>query len=128
MWAIVVAAFVSFVGSTVWYMAFGAQLSTVSVAFKEALKQKKQPAWKPIAVFVEHVVIALVLAYVIERMNITGIFDAVWLGVLLWLGLSAMQWASSMIWEKAPLKLAAIHAGDWLLKLVIIAGIVGAWR
>lgn len=47
---------------------------------------------------------------------------------LLWLGLSAVQWVSSMVWEKVPLTMAAIHAGDWLMKLVVISAIVGAWR
>lgn len=127
-WAIIISAFAAFVGSTIWYIAFGKQLATVSPAFAEALKQKKQPPWKPLAVFVEHIVIALVLSYVIGRMGITSWLDAAWLGFLLWLGMSAMQWVSSMIWEKASLKLAAIHAGDWLMKLVLIAAIVGAWR
>jgi hypothetical protein len=33
-----------------------------------------------------------------------------------------------MVWEKVPLTMAAIHAGDWLVKLVVISAIVGAWR
>jgi len=32
------------------------------------------------------------------------------------------------VWGKVPLTMAAIHAGDWLIKLVIISAIVGAWR
>jgi hypothetical protein len=27
-----------------------------------------------------------------------------------------------------PVKLASIHAGDWLLKLVVIAIIIGVWQ
>jgi len=34
----------------------------------------------------------------------------------------------SVIWESAPRQLAAIHAGDWLLKLVVISILVGLWR
>jgi hypothetical protein len=30
--------------------------------------------------------------------------------------------------EGVPWRLAALHAGDWLLKLVAIALIVGLWR
>jgi hypothetical protein len=30
-------------------------------------------------------------------------------------------WAGALLHERAPAKLAAIHAGDWLLKLVAIA-------
>lgn len=51
-----------------------------------------------------------------------------WVGLLLWIGLSAVQWLGSIMWENVPVKMAAIHAGDWLVKLVLIAGIVGVWR
>jgi hypothetical protein len=46
----------------------------------------------------------------------------------LWVGLSAVQWVSSIVWENVPVQMAAIHAGDWLLKLIIIAAIIGVWR
>jgi hypothetical protein len=76
----------------------------------------------------EHLVIALVIAYLVARMGLVGWADAALLGFLLWLGLSAMQWVSSIIYEKEPMKKAAIHAGDCLVKLVIIAVIVGVWH
>jgi len=34
----------------------------------------------------------------------------------------------SVVHENVPLMLAAIHAGDWLAKLLVIAVIVGVWR
>ena len=125
--AIVVAALVAFVGSFVWYMVFGKELATVSKAFAESLQQNRQP-WKMLFVFGEHIVIALVLAYLVARAGIAGWADAALLGFLLWLGLSAMQWVSSIVYEKEPVKKAAIHAGDWLVKLIVIAVIVGIWR
>jgi hypothetical protein len=33
----------------------------------------------------------------------------------------------SMIWDRVPAPTAALHAGDWLLKLVVISAIVGLW-
>lgn len=50
------------------------------------------------------------------------------IGALLWVGLSAMQWVGFMVWEKVPLKLTAIHAGDWFVKIIIISALVGMWR
>jgi hypothetical protein len=48
----------------------------------------------------------------------------------MWLGLSATQWTSSIVWEKVPVNMAAIHAGDWLVKLLAISVILGlgVWR
>jgi hypothetical protein len=34
----------------------------------------------------------------------------------------------SVIWENVPPALAAIHAGDWILKLLAIGLIVTLWR
>jgi Protein of unknown function (DUF1761) len=36
--------------------------------------------------------------------------------------------ARRMIWENTPWKLAAIDAGDWLVKLLVIGLIVSAWQ
>jgi hypothetical protein len=33
-----------------------------------------------------------------------------------------------VIHENVPLRLATIHAGDWLMKLVVITAVVGVWR
>jgi hypothetical protein len=36
--------------------------------------------------------------------------------------------AGSVIWENVARKRATIHAGDWLLKILVIAVIVSVWR
>ena len=124
--AVVVAAVAAFVASSVWYIVFGKELATASAAFAE-VRQKPQP-WKMLGVLVTSLVLALVLAYFIGLIGNVDWMGAVRVGVLLWIGLSAMQWVGSMLWENVPLKMAAIHAGDWLVKLVLITVIVGVWR
>jgi hypothetical protein len=124
--AVVVAAVAAFVASSVWYIVFGKELAKASAAFAEAL-QKPQP-WKMLGVIVQSLVLALVLAYVIGLIGSVDWIGALRVGVLLWIGLSAMQWVGSIMWEKVSWRMAAIHAGDWLVKLVLIAAIVGVWR
>ncbi len=124
--AVVVAAVAAFVVSSVWYIVFGKELAKASAAFAKAL-QKPQP-WKMLVVIVQSLVLALVLAYFIGLIGDVGWMGAVRVGVLLWIGLSAMHWVGSIMWEKVPWKMAAIHAGDWLVKLVVIAVLVGVWR
>jgi hypothetical protein len=36
-------------------------------------------------------------------------------------------WTGALIHENTPWKLATIHAGDWLLKLLVVALIVSVW-
>ena len=125
--AVVVAGFIAFVASAIWYIVFGKEMAKVSTAF--AAQQQQRPAtWKMGAVIAQSIVIAFVLAYIIARSGATGWLDAAWIGFVLWLGLSAMQWVGSMLWENVPLKMALIHGGDWLLKMVLISIIVGIWK
>jgi hypothetical protein len=122
--AVVLAALVAFVASALWYMLLGKELAKVSPAFAE-----QQPAvWKMGVVVGQSLVLASVLAYIIKRTGADGPVEAGWIGVVLWVGLSAVQWVGSMLWEKVPFKMAAIHAGDWLLKLVLISVIISLWR
>ncbi|SRR6266567_432526 len=124
--AVVVAALAAFVASAVWYMVFGRELAKVSAAFAKGLQQR-QP-WKLLGVLVQSLVLALVLAYLLGLIGKIDWLGALGIGVLLWVGLAAMQWVGSIMWENVPLKMAAIHAGDWLVKLVLIAVIIGVWR
>jgi hypothetical protein len=125
--AIVVAGTVAFVGSSVWYVVFGKELAKVSPVFAE-LQAQTPSAWRMLAVFAGSLVLSFVVAFVVGLKQDITWKGAVGIGSLLWLGLSAVQWVSSMVWEKVPLTMAAIHAGDWLMKLVVISAIVGAWR
>ena len=53
--------------------------------------------------------------------------DGVLLGLALWVGFPLVLWIGAVIHESTPLKLAAIHAGDWLVKLPLVAVIVSIW-
>jgi hypothetical protein len=46
------------------------------------------------------------------------------LAVGLWARFPAVLLTGSVVHEKVPWKLAAIHSGDWLVKLLIITGVV----
>ncbi|GIH28882.1 hypothetical protein Aph01nite_71920 [Acrocarpospora phusangensis] len=50
------------------------------------------------------------------------------LGLVLWLGFPAVLWIGAIVHEKSPWRLAAIHAGDWLVKLPALGVIIGVWR
>jgi hypothetical protein len=50
------------------------------------------------------------------------------LALALWIGFPFVLWTGAMIWENTPWKLAAIHAGDWLVKLLVVAAIVSVWH
>jgi hypothetical protein len=62
------------------------------------------------------------------RLGIVTWTGAVLFGLALWIGFPVLLLAGSVFHENVPWRLAALHAGDWLVKLLVIAAIVGVWH
>jgi hypothetical protein len=73
-----------------------------------------------------------VVALVIERLSgFAGVADwkdAASFGLWLWIGFPATLLTGSVMWDNVAWQLASIHAGDWLVKILVIAIILGVWR
>ena len=124
--AIVVAAVVVFVVSTVYYMVFAKQMAQLNPVYADSAAS---PApWKMAVELVRSFVVALVVAKLAQLLNVTNGTGAMQLGASLWVGFPVVLWTGAVMWEKVPAKLAVIHAGDWLLKLLVIALIVSLWN
>ena len=123
--AILVAAVAAVIVSTIYYSAFGSQLAALNDAYAD---QQRPPAWKVGVELVRSLVLAAVVAGLVERTDTDGWGGALLLGLVLWIGFPVVLWTGAVVWEKVPRKLAAIHVGDWLIKLLLIASIVGLWR
>ena len=54
--------------------------------------------------------------------------DALWLGLLVWVGFQAMAVVGSVLHENYPLGLYLIHVGDALQATLTMALILGTWR
>jgi hypothetical protein len=124
--SILVAAVGASLLSFVWYMAFGSRLATLSPAYAAGAE-----APSPVVPALElgrSLVAAAVLAALAHYTNATTLLGGVALGLIAWLGFPFVILSGSVLHENYPWKLAAIHLGDWLLKLVLISGIVAAWR
>ena len=48
------------------------------------------------------------------------------LALVVWIGFPVALLTGSVTWEKVPPVTAALHAGDWLLKLLLIGAVLGA--
>ncbi|MCI0687910.1 MAG: DUF1761 domain-containing protein [Sporichthyaceae bacterium] len=123
--AVAVAAVAALIVSFAWYSVFAAQLAALHDAYAGT---ERPPAWKILVELVRCLVLAVVMAGFVERMDIDGWPDAVLFGLVAWVGFPVVLWTGAVIWENVPRKLAAVHLGDWLLKLVLVAFIVGVWR
>lgn len=123
--AVAAATVAAFVLSSVWYGVLGGQLAGLHDAYAVSAAPS---AWTAAAELARSLVVAVVLAVLADQIGIAGWSGAVALGLLLWIGFPAVLLTGSVLHENVPQRLAAIHAGDWLVKLVAIAVIVGVWQ
>lgn len=123
--AVLVATVAAFVSGAVYYAVFGKQLAAVS----EAAAAGEQPAWWKLALeVVRCLLVTVVVAGLASQGEIDGWTGGLVLGLALWIGFPFVLLTGATIHENTPWKLAAVHAGDWLLKLLGIAVIVSAWQ
>jgi hypothetical protein len=124
--AVFVAAIAAFVLSTIWYIGFAKQRAELSAAVMADVRQP-QPV-KMVLEIVRNIILAYVLAYLVTRLGITTWPAAMTFALLLWVGFAVLLLTGSVMWENVPWKLAAIHGGDWLLKLLTVIVILSRWR
>jgi len=119
--AVLLATVVAFIISGAYYAALGARLARLSPAYAE-------PGGPGVATVVLELVRSLVVAVTVAALaaglGLDGIPDALLLGLALWVAFPVVLLLGSVIHERVPPLLAAIHAGDWLVKLAAIAAIV----
>ena len=121
--AVLVAAFVV---SSVWYTIFGNAWMELRGIDPATAANMGTPAWTMLFVIVQSLVVAFMLAYFVVHLGIVDWKGAVRLGALVWI-FPVMILLGSVVHENVPLMLAAIHAGDWLVKLVLMTVILGVW-
>ena len=128
--AILVAAAAAFVVGSLWYspLLFGGEWMRLRGLDPHATAAMPMPSGMLLAEFVREVVAAYVLARFVGLLEVADWKAAVRLGAWAWVGFPGTLLAGSVMWEGVPWQLAAIHAGDWLVKILLMAVILGVWR
>jgi hypothetical protein len=122
--AVSVAAVAAFVASAVWYTLFANSMANLS---NTGSAESGTSIWTMLFVIAQSFVVAFMVAYFVSRLGVTGLAGAAGFGALVWIFPAAIL-LGSIVHEGVSLALASIHAGDWLVKLILIAVIVGMWR
>jgi hypothetical protein len=129
--AVLVAAITVFVLGWLWYSPFlfyKPWMRARGVDPAVAMAGAKMPAGKLVIELVRCIVLAYVIARFVALLGITSWMGAVHFGVMLWIGFPVILLVGSVLWDNTPVKVAAIHAGDWLVKLLVIPIIVTVWH
>ncbi|MGH2590697.1 MAG: DUF1761 domain-containing protein [Actinomycetota bacterium] len=120
--AVLVATVAAFILGGSYYAVLGDQLAQVSAA---AASGGQPPPWKLGVELVRCLVLATVVAGLAAQGEIDEPAGGLLLGQALWIGFPLVLWTGALIHENTPFKLAAIHAGDWLVKLLVVGAIIG---
>jgi hypothetical protein len=115
----------AFVVSGIWYAVFGQALVHAQPASEAPAKMAP---WQLAVEILRSAIVALAVAYLFATLRPEGWLAAAGFGIILWLAFPAVLLLGSVVHEKVRTQVAAIHAGDWLVKLVVITIIVGLWR
>lgn len=71
-------------------------------------------------------IIAYFLSFFEGSLNVTTVFDGMFVAFCIWLGFVFTTEFSSVLWMKKPIRLFFIDSGANLLSFVVMGGIIGA--
>jgi hypothetical protein len=120
---IAVAAVAAFVVSSVYY---AAATPVEQRVLGDAATDRGRPGpWKIGSELVRTTVVAAVFAWIASRAHGLAVPGALGLALAAWLAFPVVLLSGSVMWERVAPVTAAMHAGDWLLKLALIAVAIG---
>jgi hypothetical protein len=116
---------VVFVASSTWYnpLLFGRKFLELSGAGANAHPSPMNALFEVLRTFV----LTFVIAHLLRRLEVADWRQAIGLGLWLWVGFPVVLLTGSILWQNVPWQLAAIHSGDWLIKLILIPVGITIW-
>lgn len=123
--AVVITGLSAFALSLLWYspLLFG----EVWLRYRNNTPQTT-PQWTMLMAPLREIIASYVIALLITRVAISDWRNAIRLMLLLWLAFHAVGMAGAILWDHMPWQLGAVHAGDWLLKMIYMATVLNFWH
>jgi hypothetical protein len=126
--AVLVSGVAGGVVTPLWYIAFkDVHARLVQPDSRQIVDFKSAPVSAKVIDVLRGFLVAFVLAYLVDATEVTTVAGAVGLAALLWVGFPVVLLIAPVIWGGEPWKLAVLHAGDWLVKLVVMGAVIGLW-
>jgi hypothetical protein len=118
---IAVAAGAAFVTSAAWYTGFAEPYASL---LGDRAAAGPSPAATAVVELGRSLVVSSALAAILRRLDVQRARDALSVAVLAWAAFPATLMIGSVVHDGVPVALAAIHGGDWLVKLLVVATIL----
>jgi hypothetical protein len=127
--AILVAAIASFLFEALWFSVFMNQWLTGIGRTKEWLMGTGlNPAIQYGVAILCSIVAAAILSICVQASGEQTARRGILCAVVLWFGFIATSWAKAYIFEVRTFQIYAIYTGYYLIELMLIGAIVGAWK
>lgn len=85
------------------------------------------PRWTIIVAPLRELSVCYVIAYLIVRMDIKDWKVTARLMLMLWFAFHAVGMAGAILWDNMQWQLGAVHAGDWLMKMLFMGITLTLW-
>jgi hypothetical protein len=127
--AILVAAIACFLFEAAWYTWFlNAWIEGIGRSREWLMSQGVNPALQYATALVSAAVIASAISCVTQLTGPQTAFRGIKVAALLWLGFVVTTWATEYVFEVRTWALFGINTGFWLIGMVVMGAIVGAWK
>jgi Protein of unknown function (DUF1761) len=112
--AVAIGTVAAFVVGAGYYAVFGNQLAAA----------EQPPPWTLAVEGLRCLILVTVVAGLASQGDIDEWTGGLALGLAFWIGFPFVLWIGAMVHENVPVRLAALHGGDWLAKLLVVGVIV----
>jgi len=129
--AVLVTTLVVFVLGWLWYsplLFFNPWMRLRGLDPAAAMAGAKMPVGKLVIEFARCFILVYVVTRIATLHSDLSLLGSIHVGLFLWLGFPVILLTGSVIWDNVPWKVAAIHAGDWFVKLLVISIIARVWH
>lgn len=127
--AILIAAIACFLLEAGWYSYFmDPWLNGIGRTRQWLMSQGVNPALQYGTALIAAVLVATAISCVTQLTGAQTAFRGIKVAVLLWLGFVLPIWATEYVFEVRTYALFAINTGIWLVGMVMMGAIVGAWK
>ena len=125
-WAILVATALAFVLGGIWY---GPIFGKAWLAALGKTEDEIEPSPSPFIIsFFTALLTAVVLAWLVVEVGVTGAMDGALLGLVTGIGFIATAMASDSAFCGWPLKLFLIQAGYRVTYAILMGAVIGGWQ
>jgi hypothetical protein len=126
--AILVSAIILWLLGALWYSPLLFAKPWAAIVGRPMGQKPKGVVHGMIASFIGDLLLAFILAHFVYWSRAANFAHGAFIGCITWIGFVVGPLYPQRIYEGRPFRYFAINAGYWLIGLVIIGGLLAAWR